>query len=100
MNSDCQNESFSDRFLIMQKGFNSDIEFGGANYHVQSEDWGLENPYLVSRVFLNGAVVHNIKTSYSDVLKPAAFRDSRAVRLALIEQHQRTLDQLVSGAFI
>ncbi len=84
----------------MQKGFNSDVEFRGSQYHVQSEDWGLENPYLVSRVFLNGAIVINIKTSYSEVLKPTAFRDSRAIRLALIDQHQRTLDQLVSGQLV
>jgi hypothetical protein len=60
----------------MQKGFNSDVAFRGTNYHVQSEDWGLENPFLVSRVFLNGAIVKNIKTSYSEVLKPSAYRDS------------------------
>jgi hypothetical protein len=84
----------------MQKGFNSDVAFRGSNYHVQSEDWGLENPFLVSRVFLNGAIVKNIKTSYSEVLKPSAFRDSQAIRLALVEQHQRTLDQLVSGQIV
>ncbi len=84
----------------MQKGFNSDIEYGGASYHVQSEDWGVENPYLVSRVYLNGAVVKNIKTSYRDILKPSAFNNSRALRLALIEQHQLVLDQLVSGQLI
>ena len=84
----------------MQKGFNSDVEFRGSNYHVQSEDWGLENPFLVSRVFLNGAMLINIKTSYSEVLRPSLFRDSGAIRLALIEQHQRTLDQLVSGQLI
>ena len=84
----------------MQKGFNSDIEFGGDNYHVQSEDWGFENPFLVSRVYLNGAVVKNIKTSYLDILKPSSMRDPRAIRLALIEQHQLVLDQLVSGQLI
>jgi len=84
----------------MQKGFNSDVEFRGSNYHIQSEDWGFENPFLVSRVFLSGAVVKNIKTSYAEVLRPSSFRDSRAIRLALIEQHQWVLDQLVSGQLI
>ncbi len=84
----------------MQKGFNSDIEFGGSSYHVQSEDWGYENPFLVSRVYLNGAVVKNIKTSYRDILKPSLLKDPRAIRLALIEQHQLVLDQLVSGQLI
>jgi len=84
----------------MQKGFNTDVEWGGTTYHIQSEDWGFENPFLVSRVFSNGAVVKNIKTSYRDILKPSALRDQRAVRLALIEQHQSILDQLVSGKLL
>ncbi len=84
----------------MQKGFNSDIEYDGENYHVQSEDWGFENPFLVSRVYLNGAVVKNIKTSYGDILKTSSLKDPRAIRLALIDQHQLVLDQLVSGQLI
>ena len=84
----------------MQKGFNSDVEFAGVSYHIQSEDWGFDNPYLVSRVYKNGAVVKNIKTSYQDILKPSLQKDARAIRLALIDQHQNVLDQLVSGAFI
>ncbi len=84
----------------MQKGFNSDVDYDGGNYHIQSEDWGFDNPFLVSRVYLNGAVVKNIKTSYRDILKPSSYKDPRAIRLALIAQHQHVLDQLVSGQLI
>lgn len=89
----------------MEKGFNSDVVFKGMNFHVQSEDWGHENPYLVSRVYQNGAVIKSIKTPYSEVLRPFAgsFRtvrmnvDPEAIRLALREQHQKILDLLMSG---
>ena len=85
----------------MEKGFNSDVVFKGMNFHVQSEDWGSENPFLVSRVYQNGAVVKSVKTPYSEVLGPARFSrpriDSQAIRLALRDQHEKILDLLLSG---
>lgn len=85
----------------MEKGFNSDLVFRGLNFHVQSEDWGFENPYLVSRVYQNGAVIKSVKTPYSEVLGSGLMSrhrvDSQAIRLALREQHQKILDQLLSG---
>lgn len=89
----------------MEKGFNSDIVFKGMSFHVQSEDWGIDNPYLVSRVYQNGAVIKSIKTPYAEVLRPSAGLarigrlgiDPQAVRLALRAQHEKILDLLVSG---
>jgi hypothetical protein len=96
----------------MEKGLNSDAVFKGMNFHVQSEDWGLENPFIVSRVYQNGAVIKSIKTSYAEVLGPSAGSsrslerdrplnrlqvDPQAIRLALRDQHEKILDQLLSG---
>jgi hypothetical protein len=53
----------------MQKGHNSDINVRGKSYHVQTEDWGSENPFIVSRIFCDGAVLKTIKTSHSEALK-------------------------------
>lgn len=86
---------------MVEKGFNSDVIYRGLDFHVQSEDWGEGNPYLVSRVYQNGAVIKSIKRSYAEVLGAASFLrpriDSQAIRLALREQHQKILDQLLSG---
>lgn len=81
----------------MQKGFNSDILYKGATYHVQTEDWGKANPYFVSQIFRNGAVVKNIKIPYTKVLTQGPRADARAVQMALEAQHQSVLDLLVSG---
>ncbi len=85
----------------MEKGFNSDVVFKGMNFHVQTEDWGQQNPFIVSRVYQSGAVIKSIKTSYSEVLGPSRFVRpdalSPAIRLALREQHQKILDLLLSG---
>lgn len=81
----------------MLKGFNSDLNIRGKSYHVQTEDWGSANPYLVSRVFANGAVIKTIKTSYSEALKDGPIHDQQAVGMALRKQHQQIIDQLHSG---
>lgn len=85
----------------MEKGFNSDVIFKGMNFHVQTEDWGNGNPYLVSRVYQNGAVIKSVKTPYSEVLGPSRatrLRDEvQAIRLALRQQHEKILDLLLSG---
>ena len=79
----------------MLKGYNSDITVRGMKYHVQTEDWGSERMVLVSRVFQNGAVIKSIKTPYSDALQDD--RNRSDLGLALRNQHNEILDQLVSG---
>jgi hypothetical protein len=87
---------------LMEKGFNSDISLAGVAYHVQTEDWGFENPWLVTRVFRSGAVIDSVKTPYSEVLRHRnAFvllrnREamSEALREAMRDQHERVLRQL------
>ena len=84
----------------VEKGFNSDVQIEGAQYHVQTEDWGYENPYLVSRVFKNGAVVKSLKIGYQDILPQGVLSTKQSVRLAMKVQHQQILDLLVSGQLI
>ncbi len=86
----------------MEKGFNSDLTVSGVAYHVQTEDWGFENPYLVTRVYKSGAVIESIKTPYSDVLRSRnAFlllrnkaAMSEALRDAMRLQHESTIRSL------
>lgn len=84
----------------VEKGFNSDIVVGGSTYHIQTEDWGRENPFLVSRVFCNGAVVKSVKTAYVKVLPQGPSADPKAIRFALRCQHEQILDLLVSGQLL
>jgi hypothetical protein len=78
----------------MEKGFNSDILFRGKTFHIQTEDWGFDNPYLVSRIFHNGAVLKTIKTSYADVFRQGPVRNVEALRLALRKQHSQVCETL------
>jgi hypothetical protein len=81
----------------MEKGYNSDLRIKGVHYHVQTEDWGRENPFLVSRVYRNGAVVKSLKIPYEDVFGPVTPDLRKAVQTAMQVQHQQILDLLVSG---
>lgn len=89
----------------MQKGFNSDITVRGQKYHVQTEDWGAQNPFLVSRIFCNGAVMKTIKIPHDQVLKNNSPQPNQslpvhredAIKLALHRQHSTIIDTLMAG---
>ena len=81
----------------MQKGFNSDINVKGKSYHIQTEDWGHENPYIVTRIFCGGAVVNTIKKTYGELLNQFSIKSEVAIKSALRRQHADAIDDLVSG---
>jgi hypothetical protein len=81
----------------VQKGFNSDIVVRGQKYHIQTEDWGSENPFLVSRIFLNGAVLKTIKTPYSAAVLSGPVNSEEALKIALKRQHHHVIDHLMAG---
>ena len=81
----------------MQKGFNSDLNLGNSSVHIQTEDWGNQNPFIVTRVFKNGAVIQTLKTPYEIVLPFGPISDDQAIRLAMKDQHSKILDLLFSG---
>ncbi len=82
--------------VSMQAGLNSDINIEHENYHIQTEDWGWDNPFIVTKVFRHGAVIKSFKTPYQNVLQ-SPFPSQQTIRLALERQHQEILDRLVSG---
>lgn len=84
----------------MQKGFNSDVSYKGKSYHVQTEDWGVQNPFIVTRVFQSGAVITTIKKPYSDVLNSLSIRSEMVIKTALRKQHADIIDDLISGKII
>lgn len=83
----------------MQKGFNSDVQYKGQSYHVQTEDWGFQNPFLVSRVFRQGVVVKTVKISYQQAFSERRIT-AEVVQLALRRQHHEMMDSLISGKLV
>ena len=77
------------------KGFNTDLIFHGEKFHVQTEDWGEDNPVFVSRVFCNGAVLESVKNPYDiKIFKKNYIDYEEVIGAALKKQHFDILEKL------
>ena len=54
--------------IIVITGFNTDIEYDGVTYHVQTEDKGLDTPLLLSLVYSGGAILASKRSTYEDLI--------------------------------
>ena len=70
-------------------GENSDLFIQGQKIHVQTEDWGLGEQVLVSRVFSNGSVLKTFKLPYEKI--PQASLESQRL-MAVRKLHQHAID--------
>lgn len=52
----------------MITGFNTDIEYKGVTYHVQTEDKGLDTPLILSLVYDRGTILASKRSPYNDLL--------------------------------
>ncbi len=81
----------------MVVGFNHNLKHRGQTYHVQTEDSGLENPHVITHLFLGGNVIASKRTSYADIVR--AENLPQVVRELMEEQHKEMLRNLVDGAY-
>ena len=52
-------------FNRAQLGFNNNVQYNGATYHVQTEDSGIDRPHIITHLFADGGrVVKSVKRSY------------------------------------
>lgn len=52
----------------MITGFNTDVEFEGKTYHVQTEDKGLARPVIMSLIYDRGTILASKRTPYDDLI--------------------------------
>jgi hypothetical protein len=56
-------------FAKAQLGFNNNVQWNGATYHVQTEDSGIDRPHIITHLFADGGrVVKSVKRSYAKEL--------------------------------
>ncbi len=70
----------------MITGFNTDIDFDGVTYHVQTEDKGLSTPMIMSLVYHRGTILASKRTPYEDLV--AEGFDERVLKERLHKQHR------------
>lgn len=76
----------------MVTGINSDIDYKGKLYHVQTEDGGINNPIILTRIFCSGVLVTTRKTSYVYLLDMDGFKD--VVENLMKEQHNEMIQEI------
>ncbi|HEX7530781.1 MAG TPA: hypothetical protein VF333_06545 [Pyrinomonadaceae bacterium] len=70
----------------MLTGFNTDIEYDGVVYHVQTEDKGLRTPFILSLVYTGGAILASKRSPYDDLISRGFDEGVLAQRLS--RQHK------------
>jgi hypothetical protein len=78
----------------MAMGFNSEIKHSGVIYHVQTEP--RKDLRIETTVYLRGAIIHSLKTSYEDLHNSPDYDDDK-LSLLLRNQHQQVIARIRAG---
>jgi hypothetical protein len=78
-------------------GFNHNINHRGRVFHVQTEDSGVNNPTIVTLLYVGGNILASKKTTYTELL--AAQNLGELVRQRMEEQHKEMLRNVVAGKY-
>jgi hypothetical protein len=76
-------------------GFNTDIKHNEKVYHIQTEDKGLQNPYIESLVYVGGEILASKKTSYAEQAKAGV--DEKWIGNLMEQQHRTMIAAIKRG---
>ena len=79
----------------MIPGLNTNVTRGGIEYHVQTEDLGRGNPYVLTLVFRAGAITAREKVNYRELLGEGA--PEAQIKRFMDQQHQRIIQGILAG---
>ncbi len=79
----------------MITGFNTDINFQGTTYHVQTEDKGLATPLILSLVYNRGTILASKRSSYEDLIEKGF--DEKVLAERLQKQHKTICAAIRAG---
>lgn len=79
-------------------GFNNNVRYKGREYHIQTEDSGLQHPHIITHLFADGGrIVSSRKTSYADVAGDEGY--APIVKKMMQDQHKALFIALRAGEF-
>ena len=81
----------------MVPGFNTDFKYRGETYHVQTEDNGVANPFVVSLLYHKGAILASRRTPYHDLAGKPGFEQE--LMGLMKSQHKDLMRALLAGTF-
>lgn len=89
----CSTLAFLTKLVI--SGFNTDVEFGGVTYHIQTEDKGLETPIILSLVYDRGTILAAKRQPYDDLVDKGF--DEKVLADRLNKQHKTICAAIKKG---
>jgi len=85
-------------FRKAQVGFNNNVKYKGAEYHVQTEDSGLDKPHIITHLFADGGrVIKSHKRAYANEVGREDI--AHFVRALMKGQHMEMVLQLREGKY-
>jgi hypothetical protein len=78
-------------------GFNTDVEYQGVVYHVQTEDKGVETPLILSLVYNRGTILASKRSPYDDLISGGF--DEKILAARLQKQHKTICAAVSAGRF-
>jgi len=82
----------------MITGFNTDVEYDGRVYHVQTEDKGRGNPVVESLVYSGGEIIDSIRSSYEEVTGAEQYAEAEVLQ-RMEAQHQSLIRAINNGKY-
>lgn len=79
----------------MIPGYNHNVKYKERIYHVQTEDSGVENPHIITHLFVGGNIIESRKTSYADIVKSERLKEMLVELMQ--DQHKAMLRDLIGG---
>ena len=73
----------------MITGHNTDINYNGIIYHVQTEDKGHANPVIETLVYKGGEILEARRTTYAELLKDG-YDEKRIIAMIVLTCFQTT----------
>jgi hypothetical protein len=90
--------SMSDGEGRILSGFNHNLQYKGKTYHIQTEDCGISNPFILSHIFLDGRVIDKLRVSYSEIIVEGG-EVKKKVEEMMKKQHLIAIKRLISGFY-
>lgn len=81
----------------MVPGFNHNIKHKGQVFHIQTEDSGVQNPHIITHLFVGGNILASKKTTYAEIVGHDQLENT--VKSMMEEQHKQMLRNLINGVY-
>jgi len=76
----------------ISKGLSTKVNLSGGIYLVDTEDLGMKNPFIVTRVYLKGEIISSHKVDYKHILGTPDFHERFSELMQ--RQHNKAIEVL------